>query len=580
MTQRLSMLAVLFGSLAAVAAAQDSYTHGRVLSVEPGVTLQRATEQGSEEAAPNLPFLPGDRVWSDRAGRAEFQFADGTLLRLDSGSKLDYVAEEGDGRVILRLWSGGLYLHARDGHGHPDFAVETPGGVVEARARGVYRIDAAGDGTRLSVYEGEATLLGERDVVVQAGERLDVRQGEAIEDPQAFDRAAQDDFDHWNGDRDDRPVYAASPREYLPEVVTPYAGELESYGAWYYESEIGHVWRPYVAAGWRPYFDGRWAWSGPYGWTWVAAEPWGWAPFHYGRWGYAPMLGWYWIPGSAWAPAWVSWTYGGEYIGWCPLGYHDKPVPLPYGGRKADRAVPRDTAAVGDEPWVYVRRTDFNASDLARRIQTTVPAGEEMHVSHQAHARPDHDLHAALGGAPAHAMPRTVKTRPVPSDAAAEPRADTAATFPTAPRRHREPEADPALTTRPRATVATPRAHTVHPMRPVSAPEPALDPGHPADARSPEPRPAEADREVLRRVFGPLSQPRPAEPAEHGISHPLPSAGGERSSRTKPGTTEAARPAPGRGESRPAAPAAEPTQRPATPDPAQGAARPQKDRDH
>jgi len=71
-----------------------------------------------------------------------------------------------------------------------------------------------------------------------------------------------------------------------------------------------------------------------------------------------------------------------------------------------------------------------------------------------------------------------------------------------------------------------------------------------------------------------------AEPAEHGISHPLPSAGGERSSRTKPGTTEAARPAPGRGESRPAAPAAEPTQRPATPDPAQGAARPQKDRDH
>jgi len=219
MTQRLSILAVLFGSLAAVAAAQDSYTHGRVLSVEPGVTLQRATEQGSEEAAPNLPFLPGDRVWSDRAGRAEFQFADGTLLRLDSGSKLDYVAEEGDGRVILRLWSGGLYLHARDGHGHPDFAVETPGGVVEARARGVYRIDAAGDGTRLSVYEGEATLLGERDVVVQAGERLDVRQGEAIEDPQAFDRAAQDDFDHWNGDRDDRPVYAASPREYLPEVT-------------------------------------------------------------------------------------------------------------------------------------------------------------------------------------------------------------------------------------------------------------------------------------------------------------------------------------------------------------------------
>jgi len=577
MTRRLPTLAVLFGSVAAVAAGQDSYIHGRVLTVEPGVTLQRATEPGSEEATANLPLLPGDRVWSDRAGRAEFQFADGTLLRLDSGSKLDYVAHDGD-RVILRLWSGGLYLHARDGRGRPDFAVETPAGVVEARARGVYRIDAAGDGTRLSVYDGEAALLGEREVVVQAGERVDVRQGEPIEDPQAFDRAALDDFDRWNADREDRPVYAASQREYLPEVVSPYAGELESYGAWYYESEIGHVWRPYVAAGWRPYFDGRWAWSPPFGWTWVAAEPWGWAPFHYGRWGYAPMLGWYWIPGSAWAPAWVSWMYGGDYIGWCPLGHHDKPVP--YGGRRGDRAVLRETPAVVDEPWVYVRRADFGASDLVRRIQQTVPAGEEMQAPQQAHARPDHNLHATQGGTPAHAMPRTLKARPGHDDAAAAPRADVAPAFPTARRRPRGLEVEPPAATRPPATVAAPRARTLHPLRTITAPEPAVDPAHPADARSREPRPAEADREVLRRVFGPLSQPRPAEPAERGVSHPLPSAGSERSSRGRPAASETARPAPPSVAPRAARPATEPTQRPAAPDAAQGAARPQKEKDH
>jgi hypothetical protein len=576
---RLTTLAVLFGSVAAVASAQDSYPHGRVLSVEPGVTLQRATEQAAEEAAPNLPFLPGDRVWSDRAGRAEFQFADGTLLRLDSGSKLDYVAhEEGSGgRVILKLWSGGLYLHARDGRGHPDFAVETPGGVVETRVRGLYRLDAVGDGTRLSVHEGEATLLGEREVLVQAGEQVEARLGEAIEDPQAFDRAALDDFDRWNADRENRPVYAASQREYLPEVVSPYAGELESHGAWYYESEVGHVWRPYVSAGWRPYFDGRWAWT-PFGWTWVAAEPWGWAPFHYGRWGYTPMLGWYWIPGSAWAPAWVTWTYGGEYIGWCPLGYRDKPVL--FGGRRIDRAVPRGTVAVKDEPWVYVRRADFGASDLVRRVQHAVPAGEEMHVPRQANARPGHDLHAVLGGGPAHATPRTVKARPVPGDAAAEPRADSPAAFPTGRRRHREPEADPAAATRPPATAVAPRARTVHPLRTITAPEPAVDPAHPADARSPEPRPAEADREVLRRVFGPLSQPRTPEPAERGVSHPPPSTGSERSSRARPGVGEAARPAPHRVEPRTARPTAEPTQRPATPDADQGTARPAKGKDH
>ena len=579
MTRHLTTLALFFGSMAAVASAQDSYPHGRVLSVEPVVTLQRASEPSSEEAAPNLPFLPGDRVWTDRAGRVEFQFADGTLLRLDSGSKLDYVAHEetAGGRVILRLWSGGLYLSARDEHGRPDFAVETPAGVVEARVRGVYRVDALGDGTQLSVHEGEAALLGEREVVVHAGERAFARQGEAMSDPEAFDRAALDDFDRWNADREDRPVYAAGPREYLPEVVSPYAGELESYGAWYYESEVGHVWRPYVAAGWRPYYDGRWTWT-PFGWTWVAAEPWGWAPFHYGRWGYTPMLGWYWIPGSAWAPAWVNWTYGGEYIGWCPLGYRDKPVL--FGARRADRAVPRGTVAVTDEPWVYVRRADFGASDLVRKVQHAVPAGEQMHVPQQAHARPDHDLHAGLGGTPAHAMPRTVKARPGHGDAAAEPRADTAATFPAARRRQQEPEPELPAPARPAAPAATPRAHTAHPMRTLSAPEPAVVPARPAEPPSPGPRPADADHEVLRRVFGPLSQPRQAEPAERGVSHPLPSAESERSSRGRPRAGEAAHPAQPRVEPRAARPTAEPTQRPATPEPAQGAARRQKDTDH
>ena len=159
MTRRLTILAVLLGC-ATVASAQDSYRHGRILSVEPGATLQRATEPGAEEALPNLPFLPGDRVWTDRAGRAEFQFADGTVLRLDTGSKLDYVAHDDGGgdRVILRLWSGGLYLHNRDGRGYPDFGIETPAGVVEARVRGVYRVDAVAGETRLSVYEGEAAL--------------------------------------------------------------------------------------------------------------------------------------------------------------------------------------------------------------------------------------------------------------------------------------------------------------------------------------------------------------------------------------------------------------------------------------
>jgi hypothetical protein len=280
------------------------------------------------------------------------------------------------------------------------------------------------------------------------------------------------------------------------------------------------------------------------------------------------MLGWYWIPGNVWGPGWVSWAYGGNYVGWCPLGYRDKPVP--YGGR---RAVPRGTLAVTDEPWVYVQRADFSASDLATKIQLTVPPGEEMHPLQQPHARPDRNLHAALGGTETHTGPRGVKTRPGHGEAAAQPGADTAIPFPTARRPHRETGDEAALSASP-AAPAAPRPRTVYRPRTVTT---SPDPGRPADARSPEPRAPDADREVLRRVFGPLSQPRPAEPAERGISHPLPSAESGRSSRPRPGAGEAAPP---RAEPRAPRPTAEPPPGPAGSDAAHGATRPRKDKDH
>jgi hypothetical protein len=592
MTHRLMMVGVLIGS-AAVASAEDSYRHGRILSVDPGVTLQRATEPGAEEAFPNLPFLPGDRVWTDGGGRAEFQFADGTVLRLDNASKLDYVAHDDGGgdRVVLRLWSGGLYLHNRDGRGFPDFGIETPGGVVEARVRGVYRVDSVAGETRLSVYEGEATLEAEREVRVRAGERVYARQGEATDDPRGFDRAALDDFDRWDTDLEERQAYAAvNRRRYLPEPVLPYAGELEAYGAWYYAAEFGHVWRPYVASGWRPYFDGRWAWTA-YGWTWVPNERWGWAPFHYGRWEYTPMLGWYWIPGNAWGPAWVSWAFGGDYIGWCPLGHHDRRVV--FGGRRADRgrAVPRGNTPVGNEAWAYVRRADFASQDLVRRIENTVPAGHEVQAVEHAHLRPGRDLAAvesgALGtgtlGTGMVAAPRNVRTRFGPGDTAPELRTDPATTipFPTARRRHRDAEgARPAA----REAVPTPASEPAHPTdvrsRPAYVPA-APSPRQREDARPADrARPTEGDREVLRRVFGPLSQPRPADTAPP-VAHPRPAGESARPARERPAGGETARPAAPRAEPHEApAPRAEPQQRPASSGQGHAASRPQKDKDH
>ena len=93
---------------------------------------------------------------------------------------------------------------------------------------------------------------------------------------------------------------------------------LAPYGDWVQTGSYGTAWRPRVAAGWRPYYYGRWEWTNE-GWLWVSEEPFGWATFHYGRWAFDGGQGWLWVPGYQWAPAWVTWRYGGDAVGWAPL---------------------------------------------------------------------------------------------------------------------------------------------------------------------------------------------------------------------------------------------------------------------
>jgi hypothetical protein len=95
---------------------------------------------------------------------------------------------------------------------------------------------------------------------------------------------------------------------------------LAGHGEWIGIDGGTYAWRPmHMDAGWRPYWDGRWVWTDD-GWYWDSDEPWAWATYHYGRWYYDDYYGWIWIPGYDWAPAWVEWRYGGDYVGWAPLG--------------------------------------------------------------------------------------------------------------------------------------------------------------------------------------------------------------------------------------------------------------------
>lgn len=427
MRSRMLVAAGLAGGLVtSTALAEEGYRHGRVFFVEPGVTLQRATEASAEEALFNQPFLPGDRVWTDSAGRAEFQFPDGTLVRLDRRSKLDYSGhEEGqEERVVLRLWSGSAFLRVRT-RGGARFAVETPAGMVQVLDRGMLRVDVDSGETRVSVYAGEAVLDdGRRQIRLAAGERTFARWGAEAEEPRRFEPGGEnDDFSQWDGMRESEERSAARSSEYLPDELDAYAGEFERNGQWQYEGTVGYVWVPRVEFGWQPYSNGQWAWT-PYGYTWVPNERWGWAPSHYGRWGQSASFGWYWVPGRTWGPAWVSWAVGGGYVGWCPLGWRDQPV-RPWGYHNG-YAVAR--GRYGQDPWNVVRHGDLGGRNVGRRrvgFDRIEPGA--LRAADSVALRPTRDARSLRAGG---AAPHAISRRQTPGDFVRELGVDNKTTIP------------------------------------------------------------------------------------------------------------------------------------------------------
>jgi hypothetical protein len=197
---------------------------------------------------------------------------------------------------------------------------------------GRFRVDIDGDTTRITAFEGNATVYGENNAqrTVAAGRSYRFMDS-GLATVAISDIGGEDNFDTWVDQRDQRYARADSD-PYVPDdmVGTP---DLREYGAWESNSDYGPVWYPNdVGPDWAPYRDGNWAYIAPWGWTWIDAMPWGYAPYHYGRWAHTHR-GWGWIPGPRYArpiyaPALVAFVGGGGFsvgigsgpIGWFPLG--------------------------------------------------------------------------------------------------------------------------------------------------------------------------------------------------------------------------------------------------------------------
>ena len=447
------VLALVLAFFVSPVFAQDvRFRDGRFLETLGGVTIQRADEASSDEAILNMPFLPGDRVWTDESGRAEIVFADGEILWIAERSKVDSLGRGGreeDERLGLRVFAGSFGARVRSGG--PGFEFRAPGGSLTTTGSSAFRVDVRAGETVVTVSEGEV-------LVDLAGERMTVRSGErvryadtTVEGPFRYERASVDGFDRWCDERFVELSRMARVRddERLPDELDPYAEELNRNGEWINDETQGYVYVPRVAYDWAPYTYGRWVFT-VYGWTWVADEPWGFVTSHYGRWGYSANIGWHWMPRAGFAGAWVGWsTPVGSWsntIGWCALGYNDRPVGS-FGYGTGGRAVARgDARSAPGRGWSFVNRSDLGRAGIERR-RVDLPIEEAQRaVVWNPDAAPDREVREARRGAQARggrgaggeggAVSRgetggRIYVRPSPGDSQPELRSDPATTIPT-----------------------------------------------------------------------------------------------------------------------------------------------------
>jgi len=112
-------------------------------------------------------------------------------------------------------------------------------------------------------------------------------------------------------------VYADIPGQPI-DSVDEFYGELQPYGSWVQDPQLGYVFIP-SEEGYVPYTNGHWEYT-DIGLVWVSDEPFAWATSHYGRWFFDDAYGrWAWMPDTEWGPAWVQWSNYGDDYGWAPL---------------------------------------------------------------------------------------------------------------------------------------------------------------------------------------------------------------------------------------------------------------------
>jgi len=274
----------------------------RLSQVEGSVQIDRNTGQGFEKAFPNLPVMRGSKIRTDKDGRGEVEFEDGSTLRLAPSSLVEFSElslRDSGGKVSgVNVAEGTAYLDfkgAKDDEfslafGHEKLALTKP---VHLRV-------AMGDtDAALAVFKGKVEVEGPSGALTVDKKHTATFDLANNDKGVVADNLEVDPFDAWDKRQSQ---YQA---QYVNAVTfSPYnygMSDLNYYGSYFDLPGYGLMWQPYLTgAGWNPFMDGAWYAYPGLGYMWVSAYPWGWMPYRYGAWTFVPARGWLWRPTTSW----------------------------------------------------------------------------------------------------------------------------------------------------------------------------------------------------------------------------------------------------------------------------------------
>ncbi len=309
---------VVFTGDAYASGAESIYGHISYIEGKPLVTR---ADQTQDEAVVNLPIAPGDIISTGPKARCEFQFDNGTVMRLDKNSKLKIVtilAKTLTSKwkvTTLKLLEGKLYS-LNQSYNQERFQVLTPHAAVDLKRGSTSTIQLKDDATLLFSDRGKFRFMyGDKDKGLHT-ENIGKGDGFMVSAKQEIKKTTRRDIDFraWNTyiNKNFKELHygiSKLPKKIykFPKGIVEWAEKWSTmFGDWVYDELLGYVWKPAnrnFAYSARPFIHAKYVNVNNEMFL-VPTQPWGWAPAHLGTWVWMDW-GWTWVPGSAFNPGLV-----------------------------------------------------------------------------------------------------------------------------------------------------------------------------------------------------------------------------------------------------------------------------------